>query len=280
VVGAEASGILWRVLRIVERTVLPRTVTLKTVHGRIEVDMGAGSVFMVPWRDGASMVDVQFRHEAARACEFMEAPGVCESLRQGRPSGEEGAGEEVEALVSVRDALLRLWGRALVELCGGASNIEVSVGSAGYDLRPEGSVWRRLGFNAVELLGAVSPYVAPRNDSQVMAFYAAQRRTAPDAWLFHVGGWPAGAPSEVDDLGRIDEMGEAAQTIRMWRDALEGVSGPIMSVLMGPQQEAFRCVAVDKDYVALVTRPSAELGAALAAWRLAQQANADPHSSA
>lgn len=266
---------MWRVLRVVERTVLPRTVTFRTARGRLDLDVGNQCVMLCPRVDGAFVVDEQFRKEAPEAYEVVRR-GVLS--RDGEtPQGEGEAGstrvydDALATLAASREALLGLWGRALAGLCGVAGDVVTEIEAAAFSPERQTEAYRRLGFSALELLTAVAPHVSVVEDSQVLAFFTAQRQMAGDAWLFCPGGWPAAFPREAADLNRISEMSKAAETARVWRDSLADVSGPIMSIMMSSGQEAFLCVAVDDAYVALISRPSAELGSALAAWRFAQQ---------
>lgn len=276
---------VWRVLRVVGRTVLPRAVTLETARGRLDVMVGGQGVVLCPRRNGVFLIDEPFRKEAPEAAErllhgrlardraFLASAANQEACAasQGIPEDAAIAGD-LAALAGDREALLRLWARAVLQICEGQSSLGVTIEA----LRD--APWLRAGlaapltFGAMELLGALGAVMtAPGADSQVRDFYAAQRRSAPDAWLFHAAGWPAAYPSETADFGRISAMAEAAETARAWRGALADIGGPIMSVLIGAQRDAFRCIAVDDAYVALITRPAAELGAALAAWRGAEQ---------
>jgi hypothetical protein len=283
VVSFESSGVLWQVLRVVERTILARTITFRTARGRLDLDVRHQCVMLCPRLEGAFVVDEQFRREAPDAYEAVRQGGVSLSGQLSRTVAGEGADAGLNAALASlspeREALLRLWGRALAELCAGVSEVETTVEAAAPSSLHEAEEFRRLGFNAMELLRAVSVHLSLSGDSQVLAFYTTQRQTAPDAWLFHLAGWPAAFPGEVIDLGRLNEMGQAAATARTWRNNLADVPGPIMSVLMGARQDAFLCVAVDDAYVALISRPSAELGSALAAWRLAQQGQSAGPSS-
>jgi hypothetical protein len=283
VVSFESSGILWQVLRVVERTVLARTITFTTARGRLDLDVRNQCVMLCPRLEGAFVVDEQFRQEAPQAYEAVRQGGLSLSGQLSRTvAGEDVVAGHNTALASLgadREALLRLWGRALAELCAGVSEVETTVETAGPSPFLETEAYQRLGFSAMELLRAVSEHLSLTGESQVLTFYTTQRQTAPDAWLFHLAGWPAAFPGEIMDLSRLNEMGEAAATARIWRNNLADVSGPIMSVLMGVRQDAFLCIAVDDDYVALISRPSAELGSALAAWRLAQQGQSAGPSS-
>lgn len=275
-VSFESSGVLWQVLRVVERTVLARTVTFRTARGRLDLDVSNQCAMLCPRLEGAFVVDEQFRREAPQAYEAVRQGGVSLSGQVSRTVSKQDI-TTLGTLGADRDALLHLWGRALAELCAGVSEVETIIETAARSPLQETEEFRRLGFGAMELLRAVSGHLSVAGDSQVRAFYTTQRQTAPDAWLFHLAGWPAAFPGEIMDFGRLSEMGEAAATARNWRNNLADVHGPIMSVMMGPRQDAFLCVAMDDAYVALVSRPSAELGSALAAWRLAQQGqNAGP----
>jgi hypothetical protein len=272
VVSSESSGILLQALNVVERTVLPRAITFTAARGRLDLVVSGQCALIGPKLDGAFVVDEQFRREAPEAYDALRLGALSQSgeLPQVGPD-DPAMNEALTAVAANREALLRLWGRTLVEFCSGASRIETTVKAASPQMSAGAQVQRRLDFSALELLSAVSPHISAAADSQVLAFYSAQKQTASDAWLFHSEGWPAAFPGEVAELGRITEMGAAARTAREWRNNLADISGPIMSVMLASRQDAFRCVAVDDAYVALVTRPSAEIGSVLAAWRSAQQ---------
>lgn len=275
-VSSESSGILWRALHVIDRSVLPREITFRAGRRRLDLDVEGQCALIGPKLDGLFVVDEQFRQDAPQAYEIVRQ-GLLNDSGQSPRQDAEASGDARSAasvLTSHRDAFLRLWGRALAGLCDDATEIETTVSAQNRGRGLETETRRLLGFSALELLGAVGPHVSGNPDSLVLAFYSAQRQAAPDSWLFHLAGWPVAFPGEVMDLDRISDMGATARTMQEWRSNLGDIRGPIMSVMMSPQQDAFRCVAMDDAYVALVSRPSAEIGAALAAWRSAQMGKA------
>ncbi len=249
------TGALWRVLRIIDRSILPRIVRCRAASGQLHLDVASQRVALCPRIDDAFILDDVLEQEAPVAFEF---------LRRG-PEAVTAA-----ALNEDREPLLRHWARALVRFNAGAVDFEYSVQARTAGATGAGGSAGAPSFHVLELAAAVTPLLCQDASGLVPAFYHHLRGNTPDAWLFERSGWPSGFPAEAE-LGKIEDMAKAAHSAEVWREHLAVLEGPLMGVFIGSSREPLRCIAADETHIALLTAQGSELGSLLAGWRAAER---------
>jgi hypothetical protein len=257
-VGQNATNeALWRVLHTIDRSILPRTIDLRTSKGQLQIEARASKVLICPRVGGSFFLDDELKRDA---------PDVWEILR----GGTDAVVARGEVLASARLALVKLCARALIRVTSGVADVTYNVKA----LRPveraaNGSPLPS--YTAFELAVSLAPALRAAAQGPVAAFY---RQIAPklaDAWLFDHTGRPAGYPARVTRLAEIEDMAKTVASALTWREHLSGVVGPVMSVFVESSRESVRCLAVDAGYVALVSGTGLEMAAMLSAWRAVQQ---------
>jgi hypothetical protein len=281
----ETSEELRRILRLIERSILPRAITVQAGGRQIQFEVSAQKLLLCPWSGGTYLVDSHLKAEAPEAWEVLSRGG--EAVRN-NPG----------VLEAARDALLRHSGRVLASLAAGGDALKCSV----HACRPASraaSGSRLPGFSAAELTSALSEPAAvqpppppppvsvpepvlhipatalepePARAGQVAAFYRAVAPAIPDAWLFGASGQPEGSPARG---GKPEDLAEMAKTVppaQEWLELLdEPGGGPVMAVFFEPSQQGLRCFAIDAGHVVLLSGTAIELGPILAGWRSAQR---------
>lgn len=267
----ETDDVLRQVLHVVDRTILPRIIELRTADMRLQIEASAQRLLLCPKRDGKFYLDDKLKHEA---------PDVWNSLR----SSNANVTNLSKLLNAHRDALLRQCARALQRLSSGAAWVEWAVKA----LRPSRGVDKVSAvpsFGVQELAAAMaygeagqmtppaspaavsSQTLPPLEIATATRFY---RQIAPrmaDAWLFSASGEPVGVPSRAGNQAAVPQMAEAAVHARTWQaDVEELVKGPVMAVFVGQPREELRCLAIDGGHVALASCTGVELGVVLAGW--------------
>jgi hypothetical protein len=289
---------LRQVLRMIERTILPRTIHLRTANGQLQIEVSAQRLLLCPRSsNGAFLLDSELHREA---------PEAWEVLRR----GDQTVRASLEVLQSARGPLLRHCARALAKLTAGIVVVEHIV-QAQKTAGRHGGALPLLNFDARELAAAlpsadapsaipdlpphavsngrdIAPPPAPPPAAPAViaeaappqqgrevsglaeAFYRHLASSLPDAWLFELSGQPAGSPPRARP-GDIAEMAKAIPPVRDWREFLGEPEGPLMVIFFEPSQEGLRCMAIDSGHAALVSGSGLELGFILTAWRAAQQ---------
>lgn len=253
---------LWQVLHTIDRSILPRTIDLRTPNGQLQLEACAGKVLVAPRANGGFLVDDRLKQDAPEAWDILRG-------------GTGAVAARGQALEATRPALLRLCARALTGLTEGVATVERVVKA----LRPferahDGS--QLPNFTALELAAALAPALQQGSaHGPVAAFYQQIAPKLPDAWLFDHAGHPAGYPSRVTQLAEIKDMANSIASALAWRAQLSGVDGPVMSVFVESTRESVRCLAIDAGYVALASGPALEFAAMLSAWRAVRQGSGD-----
>jgi len=103
-----------QVLHIIERTILPRAIDLRTANGSLQIEVSAKRMLLCPRQEGRFLVDGALKREA---------PAVWDILC----SGSDAVVSQADALHAHRDALLRHCARALHGIVSGAATVEWAV---------------------------------------------------------------------------------------------------------------------------------------------------------
>jgi hypothetical protein len=252
-VDGSSTHSLREIFRVIERSVLPRSVVCQSATARLEFDVFRQSALLCPRAGNDYALDDTLRQEA---------PGVCNILLEG-PAGVPAVAHETAAF---RDALLRHFQRALAKLAASPGLVKVSVRARTV---LQGKLSGLPSFSATELASAAVPPVEAEADGTgcVSAFFDGVEPGTADAWLFQrparLQRAPASAQSE-----RAGDMTQAAQAAEAWRDGLETFKGPLLAVFLGAPNENLQCIAADSTHIALISKQFLELGSLLRSWRL------------
>jgi hypothetical protein len=257
VLNSNTSTVLKQVLRRIERSVLPRTITIRAPDGQLDFDVIGQNAVLCPRSGGAFILSSQLQQEA---------PDAYEILR----SGTLAAGDTAGSLANAREPLLRHWARTLTGFAAGAATVECEV-------RALSAIETKAGlqlpaFGAFELAKAFEVLPPGRTGEPapgcVSSFHSQAGDGAEDAWLFRRLGAPASFPAAAG-LEDIERMTIVAREAEVWREMLAGLEGPVLCVLRGGPRDDLRCVAVDDTHIALVSKAAPELGPLLSSWRAA-----------
>jgi hypothetical protein len=253
-VDGSSTDNLREIFRVIERSVLPRSVVCQSATAQLEFDVFHQRAVLCPRAGNTYAPDDILRREA---------PRVASILLEG-PAGVAAAAHETAA---VRDALLRHFGRALAKLAANPGPVKVSVRARTV---LHGKLSGVPSFSASELAAAAVPPAELEAEAEtagcVSAFFDQVEPGASDAWLFlrpaRLQRSPASAQSE-----RAGYMTQAAQAAEAWRDGLETFEGPLLAVFLGAANENLECIAADTTHIALISKQPLELGALLRSWR-------------
>lgn len=244
---------LREIFRVIERSVLPRSVVCQSATARLEFDVFRQGALLCPRAGNDYALDDTLRQEA---------PGVCNILLEG-PAGVPAVAHETAAF---RGALLRHFQRALANFAASPGPVKVSVRARTV---LQGKLNGLPSFSATELASAAVLPAETDGTGCVSAFFDGVEPGSFDAWLFQrparLQRASASAQSE-----RAGEMTQAAQAAEAWRDGLETFEGPLLAVFLGAPNENLQCIAADSTHIALVSKQFLELGSLLRSWRLAR----------
>jgi hypothetical protein len=252
-VKGSSTDALQEIFRVIERSVLPRSVVCQSGDARLEFDVFRQGALLCPRAGSAFALDDTLMREAPRLC----------SLLHGGPAGVSAWADEIAAF---REALLRHFGRALANFAKSPGPVRVSVRAPAV-FRGK---WNALpAFSASELAGAAAAPPEAESPGCVSVFFEHIGPDASDAWLFERPARLQRAPASGSS-DRAGMMTELAQSAEVWRQGLETFQGPLFAVFLGASQENLQCVAADSSHIALISKRPLELGLLLRSWRLAR----------
>jgi hypothetical protein len=252
-VNGSSTDALREIFRVIERSVLPRSVVCESGGARLEFDVFRQGALLCPRAGSTFALDGTLRQEAPRLC------GI---LHEGPASACTRAAETA----AFRDALLRHFGRALANFARSPGPVRVSVRAPTV---LQGKLSALPSFSAAELAdAAVAPPEAEASGS-VSTFFEEIGAGTSDAWLFQRPARLQHAPASGSSE-QAGTMTELAQSAEAWREGLETFQGPLFAVFLGAPNENLQCVAVDTTHIALISRQPLELGWLLRSWRQAR----------
>ncbi len=249
-----STDALQEIFRVIDRSVLPRSVVCQSGAARLEFDVFRRGALLCPRAGSAFALDDTLKREA---------PGLCSLLQEG-PAGASAWADEAAAF---RDALLRRFGRALADFANSSGPVLVSVRAS---TAFRGQLNALPSFSAPELASAAATPPEAEVSGCVSAFFEQIGPNASDSWLFQR---PASLlwPPALDSSDRAGMMTEAAQSAEAWRQGLETFDGPLFAVFLGAPNENLQCVAADATHIALISKQPLEFGWLLRSWRQAQE---------
>ncbi len=244
----EALDRLLAFLKIVDRTILPRTLTLESEGRRLELDVAGQRVLALPRSGGAYLLDASLMHEAPEACAIL-AQGP-----QALPRWEAELGRH-------RAALMASTARTLSGFIAGSAALN-------YEVRPllDQRRGEAAAFGSLEILAAVR--TGGRQNGAVQAFFSHLAPAVKEAWLFSASGWPVAFPEGAKQVSDLEPILDAARMLLRWRQRSHRLTpGPLLSFLTAYPEDGIWCAAIDAEHIALFGLMNAQLGAAMAAWR-------------
>ncbi len=251
--NGSSTDALQEIFRVIERSVLPRSVVCQSGAARLEFDVFRQGALLCPRAGSAFTLDDTLRREAPRLCSILlEGPA--------------GASARADETAAFRDVLLRHFGRALANFAASSGPVRVSVRAPTV---LQGKLSALPSFSTSELANAAVAPPEAEASGCVSAFFEQIGPGASDTWLFRrpaqLLSAPASGPSD-----RAGMMTELAQSAEAWREGLATFEGPLFAVFLGAPNENLQCVAADSTHIALISRQPLELGWLLRSWRQAR----------
>lgn len=240
------TGRFLALLALIERTVMPRTLTIETDTAMVSLDVADRKLALLPRRHNAYAVDPQLADEAPKMHRLLRkrAQAVRKSSHR---------------LAPAREPLLRCAGRLLWALADtGQAQSSISVVT-----RDE--IAAGMSFSALELYRSAASQHAAVSAGAASSYFEAMKPRALSAWRATRGGWVLDWPPSGDTraaLRSISRICAAAEGSSGWlaRAGVEDQSS--LSFLSGTGHRTIRCIAADDQHVAhLVLQPSAWSGA-------------------
>jgi len=237
-------------LALIDRSVLPRTVTVETESSIFSLDVAGRSLALLPRRQNAYAADQQLAAEAPKTYRLL-----------GKRA--QGVQRATERLQPAREALLRCAGRLLWALAGtGRARASVSV------VRRE-DIAAGVPFSALELYHAAAAQAADGAAGPASAFAGAMRPRALSAWRATRSGWVLDWPHAGDSrtaLQLIARISQAALNGSAWLTRAGMAHAPSLSFLSGTGHQTIRCIAADENHLAHMTLHPAAWAGALQIW--------------
>lgn len=236
--------VLWNVLCAIERSILPRTIQLKTRTGRLEIDAVGGRMLNGPRLDPLSgETDVRLEgHDASS-------------------TGAHGA-----TVGNGYDGLLYQTACALANLTSQEQPVTYSV-RALRPVDPSLNGEHLPVFTALELARSFASVLLASASGPVASYYRKVAGTFPDAWLVERSGRPAGIPEHVSSLQDVVGCTDNLVGALSWRHAIEPIEGAVFAILTPASRQCVRCLAIDDEHIAFLSGKAERLGTMFASWR-------------
>lgn len=237
------AGRLWKVLNLIERSVLPRRITIRGDAGKIDMLAAEGRLCGMPRISLEGGADTNLGN-------------ISNGLTLEAPSWH--VRSEIE-----RSAVLHAAARVLVDFCENSPALRRTI------LAARGRVEVRSGsFSAMDLARAAAAEIYGEPTGTIMDFW--NRMRAEQAWLIAPDGWPRGVQGELSDERDIEDCAGIARAIADWCEKTRGaLSGPslIIATMSNERSKGLWCMATDDESVALGRYQQTMLANVVAAWR-------------
>lgn len=233
-------------LALIDRTVLPRVLTIETESAIFSLDVADRKLALLPRRQNAYAVDQQLA---------ADAPKIHRLLGKRIQAVQKSS----DRLASAREALLRCAGRLLWGLAGTA-RARVGIGVVERD-----EIATSMPFSALELYRTAADQAAGPAAGAASAYGEAMKPRALSAWRATRTGWVLDWPAASDskaDLRLIARISAAARDSSAWLERAGMGRAPSLSFLSGAGHRTIRCLAADETHIVqLSLQPSAWSGA-------------------
>lgn len=237
------SGRLWKILNLIERSVLPRRITVRGAGGKIDMLAAEGRLCGMPRISLDGGIDANLGN-------------ISNGLTLEAPSWH--VRSEIE-----RAAVLHAAARTLVAFCENSPNLRRTIVAA------RGRVEVRSGsFSAMDIAQAAAAEIYGEPSGPIMDFWRKMR--AEQAWLISPDGWPRSVQGELSDERDIEDCASVARAMVEWcgktRDTIKGPS-LIIATMTDEQSRGLWCMAADEETVALGRYQQTMLATVVSAWR-------------
>ncbi len=237
-------------LALIDRSVLPRTLTVETESSIFTLDVVGRNLALMPRRQNAYATDQQLAAEAPKIYRLL-----------GKRA--QGVQRATERLQPARVALLRCAGRLLWALAGtGRARASVSV------VRRE-DIAAGLPFSALELYRAAAVQAAARAAGPASAFAEAMKPRALSAWRATRSGWVLDWPDAGESRNALQLIARTSETAldgSTWLARAGMANAPSLSFLSGTGHHTIRCIAADENHIVHMTLQPAAWAGALQSW--------------
>ena len=235
-------------LRIVNRSILPRHVSLANARSSMALDLVTGRLQLGVQSGSHYVIDEALAQAAPNAHRLLRwrARAVTrhdETLREHQP------------------ALCACAARALLQFCAeGAPHHTI-------EAAPVEEVWAAASFSAMQLYDAAREQADGAGRGPVRAFFDTVLAKMDEAWLLSRDGWVLQGPASARNLERYAEMTKTARLLALWVDPSAERDAPRLAYAARPPREHIWCIASDAHHIALLRCPPLQWAASLNAWR-------------
>lgn len=236
-------------LALIDRTVLPRVVSVESATAAFSLDIVGQRLRLLPRHQNSYVTDKALSAEAPKAYRLLNK----------RVSA---ARKATDKIAPARQAALKCAARTLWSFAGTGPAALTFTAAAQSEI--DG-----LGFSALELYAAARDQAAPPGAGPVATFYRHMQPRAQDCWHAARSGWVYGWPETRDSQRAIRALSDIARTARAysaWLDNSPASQGPSLSFLSGSGHKVIRCVAADDEAIAHVSISPTAWGGTLQAW--------------
>jgi len=247
-VDARPAERLISLLRIVNRSILPRHVSLANAQSSIVLDLATGRLQLGVQSGSHFVIDEALAQAAPNAHRLLRwrARAVTrhdETLRDHQP------------------ALCACAARALLRFSAeGALRHTI-------EAAPVEEVWAAASFSAMELYDAARQQADGASRGPVRAFFDTVLAKMDEAWLLSQDGWVVQAPAQARNLEHYAEMTKTARLLGAWVEPSADRDAPRLAYAARPPREHIWCIASDAHHIALLQCPPLQWAASLNAWR-------------
>lgn len=237
-------------LALIDRTVLPRTITVETESAILALDVADRGLALLPRRENVYAADQQLA---------AEAPKIYPLLGKRAQAVQKVS----QRLAPARESLLRCAARSLWAFAGtGRARASVSV------VQRE-DIAASVPFSALELYRAAAGQAAVGATGAASVYAEAMRPRALSAWRATRSGWVLDWPDAGDSknaLQLIARISQAAIDGSAWLARAGMANAPSLSFLSGAGHQTIRCLAADETHVAHLTLQPTAWAGALHSW--------------
>ena len=237
-------------LALIDRTVLPRCITIETGTAIFSLDIADRLLALLPRRQNIYAVDQQLADNAPKAHRLLSKRAQAVQKASDRLSPH-------------RDAILRCAGRLLWGLAGtGRAHARISA-------VPREEIARHISFTALEIYRAAAFQASGGKAGAATRYFEAMSPRALSAWRATRTGWAldyANTGDTQDTLRALARISAAARDASTWLMRTGVIGTPSLGFLSGPGHRTIRCVAADDSHIVHLTLPTTAWSGALQSW--------------
>ncbi|RIA56559.1 hypothetical protein [Dichotomicrobium thermohalophilum] len=244
---ARPSERLLSLLMLVQRTVLPRHVELKTDDTAVGLDLASQRLQLGVRAGNHFFIDDTLATAAPAAHKLLR--------RRAR-----GVIRHDETLRDHQAALCACAARALLRFCAeGEPRYRINAA-------PLEEAWAAASFSVMDLYEAAREQAMQAGRGPVRAFFDTVRAKMDEAWLLSQDGWIVEAPADARGLAQYAEVTKTARLLAAWRDAASDAGTPQLAYATRPPHDWIWSIASDANHIALLRCSPLKWAATLSAW--------------